>query len=183
MKWLAIASAVRDWWEGVPTEPIDEARQQRLSKSAKLQTAIEGVFVNDFNQLAQAEREAVNQYRNNLFANDSDTFGKSNSREPHGQGADSEMVICDDVRRTHITRNGPGTLQNLLTAGAVGAAAWFGADWFRAKEANETPQPGAVEPAPIAAGDAPPAVSSLQLRRLSDFPNLFERDTTDDVSE
>ena len=91
------------------------------------------------------------------------------------------MIICDDVRRTNITRNGPGLLQNLITIAAVGAAAWFGADWFKGRSDDpEITSPVVVDPVPTDnLPKTPAATGSLQLRRLSDFPGLFQRESVE----
>lgn len=118
-------------WLDKDTEPIQEARQQRLNKSAKIQTALEGAFVSQMNTIAKDEIAEVRQYK------DQTVFGGS-TQLPKRDEID-DMLIADDIKITNV-KTGSGIVPTLLGLAAGAAAVYFGMPYLAdpAKDAVET---------------------------------------------
>ena len=161
-------------WHGVPKEP-DAARRSAedslLNKSSKLQTANEAVFTEDLAEIARLERERVAAYANETARK------REGGIEPHTNGqstsssgsaldgiAGDKMMIADDVRVTNITRNGISAATALMSGGLIGLAIWAGTTFLTGDEEKPEEKPPAA-----------PASGQLQLRHLSDFPNLKQQ--------
>lgn len=122
----AIRKAIRAKLQPDEETPIEEATKQRVEKSAKMQTALEGVFVNSFHKLDQDERDVVNEYRNRQMG--------ATAKRPHkretasGPGKYDDLIVADDITTTTIDRRGLGVLGTLALAAAVagptGVAVW-----------------------------------------------------------
>ena len=137
--------ALLNWWNGIPTEPVAEARQQRVGKSAKLQTALEGTLANSIFRLDKDERDAVNAYRNGVFQQTGKPiphktktgqskpkgllgmFGSAGDGSKAGVAGEGgeEMIISDDIRITNLNRRGLGFLPALLLGGSAVAGAYM----------------------------------------------------------
>lgn len=140
------------------TEPIDEAKQQRLGKTAKVATAHEAVLTNSVAQLDKDERAAVNTYRNDVMK--ARGFTPPHDAVASATGEDG-MMVADDVTVTNITKNGAGLLASALTMGLVGVGLWAAKTYLFDDETEQPKDPPAVEQ----------RTGNLKLRKLSDFPN------------
>jgi len=98
------------------TEPVQEARQQRLSKSAKVQTGLEAALTNSIYQLDRRERAVANQYM------DQKVFGAP-VQAPDSSG-EEPMIIADDIK---IIRNQSGSILGPLVGLLLGGGTLFGA--------------------------------------------------------
>lgn len=113
-------------WTGVPTEPVQEARQQRLNKTNKIQTGLEAVLLNSISDIDRQDREAARIYRNKTL------FGGGNETIPSTE--DDGLIIADDIRITNVKPS--PLLPLLLTAGLAGAGVWLASEYL-SKESSE----------------------------------------------
>ncbi len=98
------------WWRRYlfPTESAaEEAAQQRYDKSAKIQTALEGVMVRSLNEIDRQERGRVNRYYERMGL-------------PSGVRGDDEMIIADNI----TTVRGSPVLQTLGALLLGGGLTW-----------------------------------------------------------
>lgn len=118
--WKTLLRTMVRWYRGTDTEPIEEAKQQRLGKSAKIQTAYEAVMVNDLKNIAKRDREVVAQYQNQKL------FGgkKSPPNTQKGLAGNDDMIIADDIRITTIKPS--GLASEILKAAVLAALAYYG---------------------------------------------------------
>lgn len=122
---------IAKWWEGSDTAPVDEAKQQRLSKSNKLQTAYEATMTQHMNKIANDEIAAVRQYK------DQTVFG-GKVKQPNWGKTDDEMIIADDIRITNVR---PSVLPALMGAVAGAGLLWLAIPHLLPDEEPDVPEP------------------------------------------
>lgn len=98
------------------TEPTQEAKQQRLNKSAKIQTGLEAVVVNQMQNIAKDEIAESRQLK------DQTVFGGEKKLPQRGETDD--MLIADDIRVTNVKSG--GAMPALVGVAAGAAAIYFG---------------------------------------------------------
>jgi len=124
--------------------PIQEARKQRLGKSAKVQTAYEGIFAGDIQALMAHDRRRVQRLE------DKTVFGQNKegpTTTAKQQEEDDQVLIADDISHTSTTINRGNGLLPTLGAMAVGAGLLWAANEYLNKDKPAEPQdppPGQV---------------------------------------
>lgn len=126
---LGLFGGVSRWINQPDTEPTQEAKQQRLNKSAKVQTALEGLYVEQMGQIAKDEVAEVRQYK------DQTVFG---GKKKAPQRTDDEMLIADDIRITNV-KSGSGILPTIAGLALGAAAVYFGMSHFAPSEPEPKP--------------------------------------------
>ena len=111
------------------TEILNEAESQYLAKQAKLETAVDGVFVNSLNEMDKDERARVDEY----------TRATVKGLQPQTRKGKRKMagdfIVCDDYRR------GTGLIPTLMMGGITTLALLLGGYALYATGKSESPQP------------------------------------------
>lgn len=132
------------------TPPAEEAAQQRINKSAKVQTALEAMLVDDLRRIGATERDAVNRYR------ESKLFGGGNGQAP--PAGDSDLIVCDNMR-IEAPKSNNGLLTGVLLGTVLAAGGALGLSHLNQTPAVQPPtQPVPLPPQP--AGPAPVPVQA-----------------------
>ncbi len=104
-------------------ESTEEAAQQQLAKASKIQTALEAVLVDSLRRIDQADRSAVNRYREKTV------FGGTDKQAAPEAQTEGDFIVCDDMRiEMPKVDNGQGRwlpalalAASMLTLGGAGA--------------------------------------------------------------
>lgn len=107
---------------------VDEAAQNYLGKQAKLETAIDSVFVHDARELAAADREKVRRYEEQKL------FGGRGKAQGKGDDDVGDFIVCDDYRVNNWL---PWTVVALIGAGLLALFAFL----YPAMQSEPEPQP------------------------------------------
>ncbi len=105
---MSVWSSLGAWLSG---GPVQEAADQRLNKTSKVQTGMEAVFLQDLQHLAFEDRDTVRRYR------DKTLFGETSSNG--GGPRNNDLIVADDVE-FHVTRGAGAT--TLLAAALISVA-------------------------------------------------------------
>ena len=99
-------------------ETLNEAESQYLAKQAKLETALDGVFVNSLHKIDEDERETVAAYRAAKVPELSQVpSGREDKKKMGG-----DFIVCDDYRKG--TGTIPAVVMGLVAVAALGLSAW-----------------------------------------------------------
>jgi hypothetical protein len=117
-------------WKSPFKKGAQEAADHYLGKAGKLQTFNDMTMAADLDELADADREAVAQFRDKKMG-----FTHGNA------GSNKDRIVCDDLT---INAGGSGLLPMVLGAALALGAAYF----FLGKSGTPAPAVGQSQPAP-----------------------------------
>lgn len=113
-------------------ESIQEAASNHLGKASKIDTAVDAILVDDFRELAIADRERVAEYADARVPG----LAQAANRKPRGKQMGGDFIICDDYRKGAGTI--PAVVVGMVAAAALGVGGWV--------FTMDRPEPPAVPP-------------------------------------